>query len=167
MEAPTPPVEGLGSVSPSVWADNVLRPGRHTRSFPERLRVALRNLVDGGRHEIASPWEATRLKFVFEAHIKAGHTEAEYCEAWERGSAIIQRQPGAQGTRLHRKIGETGVLLAIASWESLAARNAAMEALGEVDANTRNTLDRHETLADIKVIGAFEEPDWAVSPESS
>lgn len=90
------------------------------------------------------------LKFVFEAHIKAGHTEAEYSEAWERGSSIIQRQPGAQGTMLHRKIGEPGVLLAIASWESLAARNTAMAALAKVDETTRSTLDRHEALADIR-----------------
>lgn len=107
------------------------------------------------------------LKFVFEAHIKAGHTEAEYSEAWERGSSIIQRQPGAQGTMLHRKIGEPGVLLAIASWESLAARNTAMAALAKVDETTRSTLDRHEALADIDVIGAFEEADWSVIPEPS
>jgi hypothetical protein len=55
------------------------------------------------------------MKFIFEVRIKPGHTEAEYVKAWQKGSTIIQEQPGAQGTRLHRKVGEQGVLLAIAS----------------------------------------------------
>jgi len=59
------------------------------------------------------------------------------------------------------------VLLAIASWESLAARNTAMAALAKADGITRSTLDRHEALADIDVIGAFEEADWSVIPEPS
>jgi hypothetical protein len=53
------------------------------------------------------------MKFVFEIRIKPGHTAEEYAAAWSRASAIIQRASGAQGTRLHRKIGEPNILLAI------------------------------------------------------
>ena len=65
--------------------------------------------------------------FVFEVHVQAGHAAETYAEAWVRASEIIQRAPGARGTRLHRKIGDERTLLAIASWDSKANRDA-MEA---------------------------------------
>ena len=42
-------------------------------------------------------------------------------------ASFTQQAPGARGTRLHRKIGDDRTLLAIASWDSKAARDA-MEA---------------------------------------
>ena len=107
------------------------------------------------------------MKFVFEVRIKAGHTEDEYIEAWKNGSAIIQKQPGAQGTKLHRKIGEPGVLLAIASWESKEARDVATRNLEKVDPQTREILDKHKRYGDITVIGAFEDSFQIVDSESN
>ena len=71
------------------------------------------------------------MKFIFEVHIKPGHTAEQYADAWVRVSEILQRAPGALGTRLHRKIGDPGVLLAIAfrlppRWASLLTLGAVM-----------------------------------------
>ncbi|MCG8436008.1 MAG: antibiotic biosynthesis monooxygenase, partial [Gammaproteobacteria bacterium] len=63
------------------------------------------------------------MHFIFEVHIKEGYTAEQYADAWVRASRIIQQAPGAKGTRLHRKIGDAKVLLAIATWESKALRD--------------------------------------------
>ena len=65
--------------------------------------------------------------YVFEVHIKPGHTAEQYADAWVRASKIIQRAPGARGTRLHRKLTDPTVMLAIASWGSKSQRDT-MEA---------------------------------------
>ena len=57
------------------------------------------------------------MHFIFEVHIKPGYTAEQYAEAWVRASKLIQAAPGAQGTRLHRKIGAADTLLEIATWE--------------------------------------------------
>ena len=44
--------------------------------------------------------------FVFEVHVQPGYSAEAYAGAWVRASEIIQRAPGARGTRLHRKIGD-------------------------------------------------------------
>lgn len=100
------------------------------------------------------------MKFVFEAKLKIGCTEEQYTDAWQKGSQIIQQQPGAKGTELHRKIGEDNVFLAIANWESKEARDKAMSALKEMDSETQQILSRHEQFADINIIGAFEDAEW-------
>src|SRR5690606_1405607 len=64
------------------------------------------------------------MKYIFEVHIKDGHTAEEYADAWVRASEIIQRAPGARGTELHRKIGDPRTLIAIASWDSKEQRDA-------------------------------------------
>ena len=56
------------------------------------------------------------MHFIFEVHVRPGYSPDQYAEAWLRASRIIQSAPGAQGTRLHRKIGDPNVLLAIATW---------------------------------------------------
>lgn len=99
--------------------------------------------------------------FVFEVHVRPGHRAESYAEAWVRASRLIQRAPGARGTRLHRKIGEPGVLLAIASWESKAARDA-MEA--HPAAEVRRIIAEQAEFVDVRVIGEFEDPDWIVEP---
>ncbi|MFC6981683.1 antibiotic biosynthesis monooxygenase family protein [Microbulbifer taiwanensis] len=71
--------------------------------------------------------DAMPMKYIFEVHIKEGHTAEEYARAWVRASELIQRAPGALGTELHRKIGDPTTLIAIASWDSKAHRDA-MEA---------------------------------------
>ena len=99
--------------------------------------------------------------FVFEVHVHPGHTAEAYAEAWVRASEIIQQAPGARGTRLHRKIGDERTLLAIASWDSKAERDA-MEAnpSGEV----RRIIAEQSEFVDVRVIGEFEDPAWVVNP---
>ena len=55
-----------------------------------------------------------QMHFIFEIVMQPGYPPERYAEAWVRASEIIQRAPGAMGTRLHRKIGSPDVLLAIA-----------------------------------------------------
>ena len=104
------------------------------------------------------------MKFVFEVRIKPGHTVEEYAASWLRASRIIQRAPGARGTQLHRKLGDPNVLLAIASWESKAARDSREQFL-KPDAAMRAVLEEHLGIVDFRFIGEFDEPEWIVEPE--
>lgn len=97
--------------------------------------------------------------FVFEVHIRPGHTAEQYADAWVRASEIIQRAPGARGTRLHRRIDDPNVLLAIASWDSKTLRDA-MEASPADD--VKAIIEEQARYVDVRVIGEFEEPDWVV-----
>ena len=101
------------------------------------------------------------MHFIFEVHVKTGYSAEQYAEAWVRASKIIQQAPGAQGTRLHRKIGDRSVLLAIATWETKAARDA-MEAAqsGRVKA----IISEQAEFVDVRLLGEFEEPEWVVVP---
>lgn len=99
--------------------------------------------------------------FVFEVHIKPGYRPEAYADAWVRASEIIQRAPGARGTRLHRKIDDPNVLLAIASWDSKAARDA-ME--GNPSREAKRIIAEQAEFVDVRVIGEFEDPEWIVAP---
>lgn len=99
--------------------------------------------------------------FVFEVHVKPGHTAEAYADAWVRASEIIQRAPGARGTRLHRRIGDPGRLLAIASWDSKTARDA-MEA-NPCD-EVQRIISEQAEFVDVHVIGEYEDADWIVDP---
>jgi heme-degrading monooxygenase HmoA len=101
------------------------------------------------------------MYFIFEVHIKPGYTAEQYADAWVRASRIIQRAPGARGTRLHRKIGDPGTLLAIAGWESKAQRDA-MES--EFDAEARAIIASQAEFVEVRVIGEFEDAQWEVYP---
>jgi heme-degrading monooxygenase HmoA len=103
------------------------------------------------------------LKFIFEVRLKPGRSAAEYAEAWVRASEIIQRAPGARGTQLHRKIGDPTTLLAIASWQSKASRDARDEFL-QPDAAMRAILDAHLDIVAFTPIGEFDDPEWSVEP---
>ncbi|HVR42347.1 MAG TPA: antibiotic biosynthesis monooxygenase family protein [Thermoanaerobaculia bacterium] len=100
------------------------------------------------------------MKFLFEVRIRPGYAAEQYAEAWMRASEIIQRAPGAQGTRLHRKIGDPNVLLAIAEWETKADRDAS-QGIPEADAIIRSAAK----FCDITILGEFEEPEWVVLPQ--
>ena len=104
------------------------------------------------------------MKFIFEVRLKSGFTEKQYIKAWQNGSEIIQRQPGAQGTRLHRKIGQESTFIAVASWISKEARDNAMAKLEDADERTREILNKHMLYGDITVIGSFEEAEIEVDP---
>ncbi len=100
--------------------------------------------------------------FVFEVHVRPGYAAEAYAEAWVRASEIIQRAPGARGTRLHRKIGDDRKLLAIASWESKAQRDA-MEASPSDE--VRRIISEQAEFVDVRVIGEFDDPEWVVEPQ--
>ncbi|MGD8418362.1 MAG: antibiotic biosynthesis monooxygenase [Pseudomonadales bacterium] len=102
------------------------------------------------------------MHFIFEVHVRPGYTAEQYADAWVRASRLIQQAPGARGTRLHRKIGDPNVLLAIATWESKAARDA-MEA--EQREDIRAIIDEQAEFVEVRVIGEFEAPEWVVLPE--
>ena len=99
--------------------------------------------------------------YVFEVHIKPGHTVEQYAEAWVHASEIIQRAPGARGTRLHRKIDDPSTLLAIASWDTKAHRDT-------MEANPSDTVKAiiagQAPFVDIRVVGEFDDPEWTVEP---
>jgi hypothetical protein len=102
------------------------------------------------------------MKFIFEVRMKPGYTVDQYADAWVRASKIIQRTSGARGTYLHRKIGDPNALLAIASWESKAHRDAKDD---RRDETVRAIMDMHAKNCGITVIGEFDEPQWSVLPE--
>lgn len=103
------------------------------------------------------------MKYIFEVHIKEGHTAEEYAPAWVRASELIQRTPGALGTELHRKIGDPNTLIAIAHWNSKAERDA-MEGSHspQIDEIIRSAAD----FVEVRPIGEFGEPEWVVKPLS-
>lgn len=101
------------------------------------------------------------MKFIFEVRMKPGYSVEEYADAWVQASEVIQQTPGALGTRLHRKIGEPDVLLAVASWESKTARDAKDDMRDDM---VRSILEKHARNCEITVIGEFEEPEWEVMP---
>jgi heme-degrading monooxygenase HmoA len=101
------------------------------------------------------------MHFIFEVHIKPGHSAEQYAAAWIRASELIQQAPGARGTRLHRKIGDPDVLLAIATWESKMAR-VAMES--RPSQKVRDIIAEQAKFVDVKVIGEFDDAEWVVEP---
>ncbi|HEX5514754.1 MAG TPA: antibiotic biosynthesis monooxygenase [Gammaproteobacteria bacterium] len=101
------------------------------------------------------------MKFIFEVRVKEGHTAEEYADAWVRASRLIQQAPGAKGTVLHRKIGDDRTLIAIASWETKAQRDA-MEA--QHDPAIADIIRSAAPCCEIRVIGEFHEPEWVVRP---
>ena len=101
------------------------------------------------------------MHFVFEVQVKPGYTAEQYAEAWVRASRLIQQAPGALGTRLHRRIGDPNVLLAIASWSSKAQRDA-MEAVKDTEVD--RIIAEQAEFVDIRVVGEFEDAEWIVNP---
>jgi heme-degrading monooxygenase HmoA len=99
--------------------------------------------------------------FVFEIRMKPGYRAEQYADAWVRASEIIQTAPGALGTRLHRKIGNPEVLVAIASWDSKASRDAAER---NRDPRVQRFIDEQAEHVDIHILGEFDDPEWTVLP---
>lgn len=102
--------------------------------------------------------------FVFKIRIKRGRTEAEYIKAWKNGSAIIQKQPGALGTRLYHKIDEPGTLIAIATWKSKEARDKAMRVLNK-DRRVKDIITKHQKYGNTYILGNFNGPTETVKPK--
>lgn len=101
------------------------------------------------------------MHFVFEVRVKPGYTAEQYADAWVRASRIIQQAPGARGTRLHRKIGDPSMLLAIATWVSKGQRDAMEADPGEA---VKRIIAEQAQFVDVRVIGEFEDAEWTVDP---
>ena len=101
------------------------------------------------------------MHYIFEVHLHPGYSAESYAEGWKAASRYIQAAPGARGTRLHRKIGDPSVLLAIATWESKSARDA-ME-LNPPEA-IKSIIDAQMPHVDIRFVGEFDAPEWVVLP---
>ena len=101
------------------------------------------------------------MKYLFEVHIKEGHTAEEYADAWVRASEIIQRAKGARGTALHRKMDDPNVLIAIAEWDSKEDRDA-ME--GQHNPEVAEIIRSAAHVCDIYPLGEFHDPEWVVYP---
>ncbi|AKH67817.1 Antibiotic biosynthesis monooxygenase [Spongiibacter sp. IMCC21906] len=101
------------------------------------------------------------MKYIFEVHIKPGHSAEEYADAWVRASELIQQAPGAKGTELHRKMDDPNVLIAIASWESKAQRDA-MES--QPNETIKAIIQSAGPCCEVHPIGEFDEPEWVVMP---
>lgn len=104
------------------------------------------------------------MLYLFEVHIKPGYTAEDYANAWVRASERIQQAPGARGTRLHRKLDDPSVLIAIAEWESKAERDAMEQQHNpEVAAIIRSAAP----YCEIRPIGEFDEAEWVVLPHGA
>ena len=101
------------------------------------------------------------MHYLFEVTAKPGYTIEQYADAWVRASKLIQQASGAQGTRLHRKIGDTRTALAIATWDSQAARDASAAVRSD---QVQAVIESQAPFVDIHVIGEFEAPEWEVLP---
>lgn len=102
------------------------------------------------------------MHYIFEVRAKPGYSIDEYAKGWVAVSEYIQQAPGAMGTRLHRKIGEEEVALAIASWESKAHRDGMSASPPEEIAAL---LEAQKPFIEVRFIGEFEFPEWVVLPE--
>ena len=101
------------------------------------------------------------MHYIFEVTVKEGYSVEEYAQGWIAASEFIQRAPGARGTRLHRKIGHPDTVLAIASWDSKASRDA-MES--NPPAEIAAIIAGQMPFVTIQFIGEFESPEWRVLP---
>ncbi len=97
------------------------------------------------------------MKFIFQIGIKKGHTKKQYIDAWKKGSAIIQKSAGAQGTTLYQNMSNPNTLLAMATWKSKKARDAAMKRLHTATPKTKEIITEHRKHANTINIGNFEE----------
>lgn len=97
------------------------------------------------------------MKFIFKVKVKKGHTKKQYIDAWKRGSTLIQKSTGAQGIILYQNKDKPNSLLAIATWKSKKARDAAMKQLHRSNPKTKEIITAHRKHADTIVIGNFEE----------
>lgn len=104
------------------------------------------------------------MKYIFQVKIKQGYTAEDYADAWVRASRIIQQATGAQGTELHRKVGDKGELLAIASWDSKAHRDA-MEK--QHNADVADIIKSAAPFCEIIPLGEFDDPEWVVLPPNA
>lgn len=99
------------------------------------------------------------FRFVFEVKVRPGEDE-KFIESWREGSKPIQEYSGARGTRLHKKRGEDHTYVAIAEWESMEAREAAIDDIekGESERAKRvRQWGRNEDFGEVTIFGNLDE----------
>ncbi len=101
------------------------------------------------------------MHYIFEVTVKEGYSVESYAEGWMAASHYIQQAPGARGTRLHRKANDPATVLAIATWDSKASRDA-MEA--NPPEQIAAIIDAQLPFVDIRFLGEYDDPDWIVLP---
>lgn len=104
------------------------------------------------------------FRFVFEIKVRPGQDET-FIEHWCEGSKPIQEYPGARGTRLHKKRDEENTYIAIAEWESLEARRAAIKEINEgVTARAKRVKAwrNNEDFGEVTIVGELDEIDRAL-----
>ena len=102
------------------------------------------------------------MHYIFLVTANDGYSIELYAESWYRASELFQRAPGAQGTRLHRRVGVEGRALAIATWES--SRQGCRRELQGPDVQA--IIESQADWVTIQFIGEFEAPEWEVLPDS-
>lgn len=95
------------------------------------------------------------FRFVFTVHCPSKEKTEEYSQFWKETSAVIQQEPGSRGTRLHR-LNDTTVM-AIAEWESQAARDAAFTAIHKKYPTDHPVNQDDEQFGQVTLIGGGEE----------
>ena len=102
------------------------------------------------------------MHYLFEVTAKPGYTIEQYAEAWVRASELIQQAPGGAGhAAASARLATSAPRLAIATWESKAARDASPASLpGAV----QEIIESQAPFVEIRFIGEFEAPEWEVLP---
>ena len=100
------------------------------------------------------------LLYIFEIQVKDNYRTDQYAAAWLAASNHIQRLPGALGTRLHRKMGCSDKLLAIAVWETKKARDAATK---NPTPEVERIILSQTPFVQIDIIGEYEDAEWEVA----
>lgn len=106
------------------------------------------------------------FRFVFEIKVKPGKDQA-FIENWREGSKPIQEYPGARGTRLYKKLETDHVYVAIAEWENIESRKAAMQEinLGQSERAKRvHQWGDNEDFGEVTILGELDEIDQALPP---
>lgn len=106
------------------------------------------------------------FKYIFQIKVRPGE-DAEFIRHWHNGSVPIQKSPGALGTRLHKKLGEDGVYIAIAEWASKEARAAAFASLDDPNnplAEEHSKWKENEDFGEVTLLAEVEEIDRVFPP---
>ncbi len=102
------------------------------------------------------------MKYIFEVLVNEDYSVEQYADAWLAASKIIQQAVGANGTYLHRDLNNPRRALAIAHWDSKAARD-------KKDWDEEAALKIIRQQADhvtVNLVGEFADPEWQVEIES-
>ena len=62
-------------------------------------------------------------RYIWKIKLDPKYSEEEFVKFWRETSQILQEYPGAKGTKMTKVEGEARTYLAIAEWESKAARD--------------------------------------------